>query len=68
MVGETFWDYGFCFVLLCCEQTVKIFIPIEILVENISRFNMYGKAVICHYILSLIRYKESNKLSVVIIR
>ena len=56
------------FILSCCEETIKIFIQIEILVENISRFNTYGKAGICHYVLSFARYKESNKLFVVIIR
>ena len=68
VVGDAFWNYGFCFVLLCYKEAVNIFILIEILVENISRFNMYGKVVICHYVLSFVRYKESNKLSVVVIR
>ena len=68
MIGDTFWNYDFCFVLLCYKEAVKIFIRIEIMVENISRFNMYGKVVICHYVLSFVRYKESNKLSVVVIR
>ena len=67
MVGDTFWNNG-CFVLLCYREAVKILIRIEILVENISRFNMYGKVVICHYVLSFGRCKKSNKLPVVIIR
>ena len=29
---------------------------------------MYGKVVICHYVLTFVRYKESNKFSVVVIR
>ena len=68
MVGDKFWNYGFCFVLLCCKEAVKIFIRIEILMKNISRFNMCGKPVICHYVLSFVRYKESNKLPVFVIR
>ena len=68
MVGDRFWNCDFCFVLLCYKEAVKIFIRIKILVENISRFNMYGKAVIWHYILSFLRYKESNNATVVIIR
>ena len=67
VVGDTFWNYGSCFVLLCYKEAVKIFIRIEILVEHISSFNMYGKVVICHYVLTFVRYKESNKFSVVVI-
>ena len=68
MIGDTFWNYGFCFVLLCYKEAIKIFIHIEIVLENISRFNMYGKVLNCHYVLSFVGYKESNKLSVVVIR
>ena len=63
-----FWNYGFCFVLLCYEEAAKILICIEILVENVPRFNTYGKVVICHYVLSFIRYQESNKLSVAVVK
>ena len=33
MVGDTFWNYGFCFILLCYKEAAKIFIHIEILVK-----------------------------------
>ena len=49
VVGDAFWNYGFCFVLLCYKEAVKIFFHIEILVENISRFNMYGKVVVIKF-------------------
>ena len=68
VVGETFWNYGFFSVLLCYKEAVEIFSLIEILAENISSFKMCGMIVICHYVLSFVRYKESNKLSVVFIR
>ena len=67
VVGDTFWNYCFCFVLLCQNESVEVFIRVEILVENISRFNMYGKAV-CHCFLSFIRHKKSNKFSIIIVQ
>ena len=48
MVRDTFWNYCFCLVPLCQKKAVEIFICVEIVVENIYRFNVYGKAVICH--------------------
>lgn len=43
------------------KRKLEIFISVKILVENISKFNVYWNAVICHYILSTVRYKKSNK-------
>ena len=39
-VGKSFWNYWFCFALLCQKETIKILICIEILVKNNSKFNM----------------------------
>ena len=68
MIRNAFWNYCFCLVLLCQKKAVKVFICIKILMKNIFKFNVYGKVVICHYILPIIWAKERNKFVVVFIR
>ena len=68
VIWDTFWNYCFCFVLLRYKKTLKTFICVETFVENISSLHMYRKAVICHYVLSFVGYKESNKLFFFIVR
>ena len=58
VVHNTFWSYCFCCVLLCQKKAVEIFNCVEILIKNIYRFNVYGKAVVCHDNLSIILAKE----------
>ena len=66
MICNTLWHYCFCFVLLRQKKAVEIFICVEILIKIISKFNVYRKAVACHYILSNVWYKKSNKFSIAI--
>ena len=68
VVRNTFWNYCFCFVLLCQIKAVGIFICVEILIKNIFRFNVCGKAVVCHDILCIALAKERNKFIVVFVK
>ena len=68
MICNTFWNYCFCFVLLRQKKAAKILIFVEFLVKNVSRFNVYRKAVICHDIVSMVQAKERNKYITVFIK